>query len=143
MTNGKKTRKKSLPKTKKQPIPVIDPLILLSEKEKKQLIKAEKRKAGLTNFILKIFGFIVGVFFIISIGITTYDYIQTKNHQSPLLCFNKIERKCESINNDGLITTCHGFGYKSIIPSKECNNIAADQYFFGFLWDKDPYENIK
>lgn len=129
--------------TKKKSKSVIENPILLSDEEKRKLIKKENRNRRFKKILTGLMSLFIGLFFLLWIGSIVYDYIQTSNHQNPIFCLSKEERNCESQNNKEKIITCHGLGYKSIIPSKKCINIKAGKTFFGFIWSDDPFLDIK
>lgn len=134
----KKTQSK-----KKSSKSIIESPKLLTEKEQQNLINTEKRNSRLKKIFTGLLSLLFGSFFLFWGGAIIYDYIQTSNHQAPIFCLSREVRSCQSEDNKGTIVTCHGLGYKSIIPSKQCANIKTNKTFFGLNWAEDPFIKSK
>lgn len=122
--------------TKSIPITAFSSDELISEKEKKKLIRKEKRSDGINSFVSKLFSFIFTILVLAWITICLVDFFKVQDGHKPTFCL-----KNESIDvtvggtKAGSIDKCTGLGYKVLRFDKldKCNV----KMIYGPFWLKD------
>ena len=133
--------KEELPKkvkkeTKSIPIVAFSSDELISEKEKRKLIRKEKRADGFNSFVSKIFSFIFTILVLSWITICLVDFFKVQDGHKPAFCLkNDSLEVTEGGTKKGSIDKCVGLGYKVLRFDKlyGCNV----KMIYGPFWLKD------
>lgn len=101
----------------------------MEEKEKKKLVKEEKRNNKGKSLAYRITNIVLWVIVIAWMGICVVDFIKVQNEEEPIFCL-----KNKTIEyDDGNVYVCTGVGYKVYNYKRK----SFEAIEFGPFWLKD------
>lgn len=110
---------------------------LMSEKEKKRLMRKEKTSRGISNVFSKIFSMVFTLVVIAWVTVCLVDFFQVQGNNEPLFCISNKTVKLDK----GTIKKCNGLGYKVLGFDKvEGCNV---KLVFGPFWLEDKCPIVK
>ncbi|NLA32623.1 MAG: hypothetical protein GX864_01565 [Mollicutes bacterium] len=135
-------KKKDEKTTKSIPIVAFSSDELISEKEKRKLIRKEKRSDGFNNFFSKLVSFVFTILVLCWVVICLVDFFKVQDGHKPSFCLrNEVVEVAVSGQKAGKIDKCVGLGYKVLRFDKYdgCNT----KMIYGPFWLKDECPHLK
>lgn len=109
----------------------------LSEKEKRKLIRKEKRLLGIKNLLSKIFSSLFSIIIGLWLIICLFDFLQVQGRNKPIFC---LKNETLLLSN-GSIEKCTGLGYK-VLKFDKLNNCDV-KIIYGAFWIEDKCPETK